>query len=241
MHATVDLNYNVRPFAQESRQEPLHETMAPIRCACESNILCTSRSANLAKCSLDKLLGVGNEGRRLADLRHGGGDEMRLHTLNVHTVRLELGTKSSGPLLQERLAARVSCQKRGRKEATERSHGENKTSLTLDHAGGDELGDTQGSHAVDHDDVVHLLLRGLDERYGDVVAQADVVDQYGDVEPIDKLSQLGVVGVLVQSKVHSKSLDGRLGSVLRGNVGREGIELGLGARDEDQVVPFGCK
>ena len=166
---------------------------------------------------------------------------MRLHALDVHTVGLELRAKSSRPLLQESLAARVGCQERSGEETAKRSHGENKTALALLHARSDELGNLQGSHAVDDDDVVHLLLGCLVEGHGDVVAQTDVVDQDGDVETINELCQLGVVGVFVLRKVHCQSLDGSLGSILGGDVGGEGIELGLGAGDEDQVVAFGCE
>ena len=71
------------------------------------------------------------------------------------------------------------------------------------------------------------------------MAQADVVDQDGDVQTIDQLGQLGVVCILVLCKIHGQDLDGGLGAILGGDVGREGIELGLCARDEDQVVALG--
>lgn len=166
---------------------------------------------------------------------------MRLDALDVHAVWLELGAKSSGPLLQEGLAAGVGGQERGREEATERCHGENQTALALLHAGGNELRDPERSHAVDYNDVVHLLFGSLVERHGNVVAETDVVHQDGDVEPVDELRELGVVGVLVLRKVHCQCLDRGLGSILGGDVGGEGIELRLSARDEDQVVALGRK
>lgn len=164
---------------------------------------------------------------------------MRLYTLDVHTIGLKLGAKSSGPLLQEGLAARVRRQKRGGEEATERGHRKNKTALALDHARSDELGNAQSSHAVDDNDVIHLLLGCLVERHRNVVAQADVVDQDGDVKSIDKFRQFRVIGIFVLRKVHGQSLHGGLGTILGGDVGGEGIELGLGAGDEDQVVALG--
>jgi hypothetical protein len=241
VHAAVHLDDNVRPLAEEARQEPLHQTVTPVRGACEGNVLRTARTANLAKRSLDKLLGVGYESGGLADLGHGGGDEVRLDALHVDTVWLELGAESSGPLLQEGLAAGVGRQKGCGEEATERGHGEDKSPLALLHTRSDELGDAQGGHAVDDNDVVHLLLGCLVEGNRNVVAQTDVVDQDGDVESIHELGQLGVVGVLVLGKVHCQRLDGGLGSILGGDVGGERVELGLGARHEDQVVALGCE
>jgi len=88
VHAPVDLDNDRRPFAQEPRKKPLHESMTPVRCACECNVLCASRPTKLAQRSLDKLLGVGNKCRRLADLRHGGSNEMGLHALNVYAMGL---------------------------------------------------------------------------------------------------------------------------------------------------------
>lgn len=202
VHATVDLDHNMASLAQESRQEPLHKTMAPVRRAGECNVLRTARAADLAQHRLDELLGVGDQRGRLADLGHGCGDQMGLHALDVHAVGLQLGAESSAPLLQEGLAAGVGRQQRSGEEATEGGHGEDETALALLHAGGDELGDSEGGHAVDDDDVVHLLLGGLVEGHGDVVAQADVVDQDGDVQTIDQLGQLGVVCILILRKVH---------------------------------------
>ncbi|OSS47668.1 hypothetical protein B5807_07317 [Epicoccum nigrum] len=239
VHATVDLDHNMAPLAQKPRQKPLHKPMAPVRRAGERNVLRTARAADLAQYRLDELFGVGDQCGRLANLGHGRSNQVRLHALDVHTVGLQLRAESSGPLLQEGLAARVGCQKRGGEETTEGGHGEDETALALLHAGGDELGHPEGGHAVDDDDVVHLLLRSLVEGHGDVVAQADVVDQDGDVQTIDQLGQLGVVCILVLRKVHGQDLDGGLGAILGGNVGSEGVELGLRARDKDQVVALG--
>ena len=213
--------------------------MAPIGCACEGNILRATRATNLAERSLDKLLGVGHQRRGLANLGHGGGDQMRLDALDVHTVGLKLRTESSGPLLQECLAAGIGCQKRGGEETAERRHGKDETALSLLHARSDKLSDLQSSHAVNDDDIVHLLLGCLVERDRNVVAQTDIVDQDGDVKAVNKLGQLGVVGILVLREIHSQSLDRSLGSILGRYVGGEGVELGLGARDEDQVVALG--
>ena len=42
VHATVDLDNHVRPLTKESRQEPLHQAVTPVWCACEGNILRTT-------------------------------------------------------------------------------------------------------------------------------------------------------------------------------------------------------
>lgn len=42
VHATIDLDHNMAPLAQESRQEPLHKSMAPVGRAGERNVLRTA-------------------------------------------------------------------------------------------------------------------------------------------------------------------------------------------------------
>ena len=73
------------------------------------------------------------------------------------------------------------------------------------------------------------------------MAQADVVDQYANIQSFDELLHVVVVGILVQRKVHGQRLDGDFGAILGGDVGREGVELRLRARDEDEVVALCCK
>lgn len=66
------------------------------------------------------------------------------------------------------------------------------------------------------------------------MALADVVDENSDIEVFDDLLELGVIGLVVAGEVHGENLglDGwSLGLDLLG----EGGELGLGARDEDEV------
>lgn len=93
VHTPVDLDDNWRSFTQEPGKEPLHDAVAPVRSTCECNVLCTARPAQLAQSRLDELLGVGYKSRRLADLRHSSGDEMRLDALDVDTMGLEFGAK----------------------------------------------------------------------------------------------------------------------------------------------------
>jgi hypothetical protein len=73
------------------------------------------------------------------------------------------------------------------------------------------------------------------------VAQSNVIDQDADVQTICQLLQAGVVGVLVQRKVHGERLGGDLRAIFRGNVGGERVELGLGAGNEDEIVALGCE
>ena len=99
----------------------------------------------------------------------------------------------------------------------------------------------QCSHAVDHDDVGHFLLGRLDKRHRDAVAQSDIVDQNADIEAFNQLLHVVVVGILVLGKVHGQRLDGDLGAIFRGDFGGEGVQLRLRARDEDEVITFGCE
>ena len=73
------------------------------------------------------------------------------------------------------------------------------------------------------------------------MAQSDIVDKDAHVQTVDELLHVVVVGILVLGKVHSQRLDGNLGAILGCDVGRERVQLRLGARDEDQVVALGCK
>lgn len=144
-------------------------------------------------------------------------------------------------MLQEGLAARVCCQKWGWEEASKRCHGQDQTALARDHAWCEKLGDTEGRHAIDHDDVVHLLLLCLGEWHGDAVTQTHVVNQDADIKTIGKLLQAVIIRVLVQGKVHSQSFGRELGTILRGDVGSERIKLGLGTRNEDEIVALSCE
>lgn len=100
---------------------------------------------------------------------------------------------------------------------------------------------TECSHTIDDDNVVHLLLGCVDERNGNAVAKTDVVDQDADVETVNQLLQVVIVGVLVLSKVHCVRLDRNLRSILGGYICRESIELRLCTRDEDEIVAFGSQ
>ena len=71
------------------------------------------------------------------------------------------------------------------------------------------------------------------EGNGDVVAEADVVDQNRDVEVRDQAPDTVEVFVLVGGEVHGDSL--RLDVVLFLNLRGEIVELALGARNEQDV------
>lgn len=233
VHASVLVNNDLVHGAGESRKSPVHDTVGPVRGAGRSDSLCTTAAANLAESSTNKLLGVRHKQGCLADLAHSAGDKVRLHELDLNAVRLEFGAESGGPLLEESLAAAVGRKVGCGKDAAEGCHGEDQTGLALDHAGCDELCHAEGAHAVDRDDVAHLLLGSLVEGNGNAVAEADIVDQDGDIKLRDQALDVVVVLVLVGSKVHGNSLglDIVLGLDFRG----EGVELALGARDEEDV------
>lgn len=48
MHIPIYLDDSGRSLSQESREEPVHQTMTPVRCAGVSHALCTSTSSDLA-------------------------------------------------------------------------------------------------------------------------------------------------------------------------------------------------
>ncbi|RXK33794.1 hypothetical protein BBD39_07815 [Arsenophonus endosymbiont of Bemisia tabaci Asia II 3] len=211
----------------------MHNSVGPVRSAGRSDSLCTAAAADFAESGANELLGVRHKQRRLADLAHSASDEVRLHELDLDAVGLELRAESSRPLLEEGLAAAVSREVGCREDAAEGRHGEDETALALNHARCDELGDAECAHAVDRDDIAHLLLRGLVEGDGNAVAETDVVDQDGDIELRHQALNVLKVFVLVGGKVHGDGLglDIVFGLDLRG----EGVELALGARDEEDV------
>lgn len=111
--------------------------------------------------------------------------------------------------------------------------------MTLDHAGDDELGDTQGTGAVDGDDIGHLGGRGLGEGNGDRVALADIVHEDGHIQIGDQLAQRGVVFIGVLREVHGQGL-GLHGGVLLGDFLAQGDQLGLGSGYKNNVE-FGTR
>lgn len=103
----------------------------------------------------------------------------------------------------------------------------------MNHTRGDQLCDTEGAGAVYCDNVPYFLLWRLAERHWDAVALTDIVDQDGDIQPCHQVLERGIVGVLVRRKVHCEHF--RLHLVLRLDLRREGIELRLGAGDEEDI------
>jgi len=70
------------------------------------------------------------------------------------------------------------------------------------------------------------------------MTESHIVNQDADIEAIDQFAERGVVAVLVLAEVHGEGFGGDLGAVFGGEEGRERVEFGLGARDEDEVVAF---
>lgn len=186
--------------------EPQHERVTPpggisIRCCL------VSTKSNLAEGSLDKVASVGDQKTGAANLAHSSGNKMAENEVDINLVIGKLSCKSVAPLLEESLATRVSGQESSRCPSTERSHGQNKTVLSCLHDRSDSLGNSESTSAVDGDDVLKLLLGGLEERNGNAVALADVVDEDTDIKTVDKLAQALVIGIVVLGKVHIKDLD----------------------------------
>lgn len=77
------------------------------------------------------------------------------------------------------------------------------------------------------------------EGNGDAVAQADVVDQNRDVESRDQALEVVIVLVQVCGEVHGDSLGFDI--VLALDFRGEGVELALGAGDEEDVVALLCE
>ena len=73
----------------------------------------------------------------------------------------------------------------------------------------------------------------------DAVAQADIVDQDGDVESRDQALEVVIVLVQVCGEVHGDSLGFDI--VLALDFRGEGVELALGAGDEEDVVALLCE
>lgn len=237
MHIPVLGQHDSVPNTQKLLNSPMHDTVAPERRHGTRHTTSSALESDLSESSLDELLGVGNHHARLANLAHRAGDQVSDDELSLDTVGLELGTERGGPVLQECLGARVGGQERSREETAEGAHGEDQAAATRNHAGSDDLGDLESSLDVDGDDVFHLDVFGLEKRHGHVVALADVVDKDCDVQPFDEFGQALVVGGRVLRKVHGEGL-GLHASELGGYLGSEGIELGGGARNEDNVEAF---
>lgn len=102
--------------------------------------------------------------------------------MSIDALGLELLCQSAVPVLEEGLAAAVGSEIWSRGDTGERSHGEDKTLLALSEEGCDNLGNLESSQAVDVDDVLELFGGGLEERNGDAVGLADVVDEDADVQ-----------------------------------------------------------
>lgn len=240
VHVPVLVQHKSVPHAQHLLDRPVHDAVAPVRRDGSSHVAGGAREPNLSKRSLDKLLRRRDHGAGLADLAHGAGNKVSDGELGLNTVGLELCAQRGRPVLKEGLGARVGGQQRSGEETTERAHGEDKTALAVDHAGGDNLGDLEGALDVDGDDVLHLGIGRLEERDRDVVALSDVVDQDGDIKLLNELGQTLVVGGVVLRKVHGERLGTDVGKAVA-EVLDEVIEFGGGAGNEDEVEPLLCE
>src|SRR6266516_1448263 len=70
MHNSVPFYYEVSGRPNESREKPLHNSMAPVWCACECNTLRSATLSYLSKCSFHETPRVWHEDAGFADFRH---------------------------------------------------------------------------------------------------------------------------------------------------------------------------
>ena len=163
MELQVEANSGLVGKTNSVLDPPLHDTVGPEWSASVGDVAGSSSNVDLGKGSLNKVAWVWNGGRWLADLGHGGGDQVGHNEVDIDVVLLELGTKRGGPLLEEGLGSGVGGKEWSWEETTEGAHGENETALLCLHLWCDNASDLEGTHAVDSDDVAHLLLRGEGE------------------------------------------------------------------------------
>jgi hypothetical protein len=233
MHGQILRQSKIPHRARKRPDDPQKEAMTPPRRARIRYPLRAATAPDLGERSGDELARRGHHGAGAANLAHGARDEMALDDAHVDAG----GGEPHGPVLQEGLAAGVGRQQRGREDAAEGGHGEYQAAAAGDEEGRDERRHAQRRAAVDGDDAVHLGARRLEERHGDRVGLADVVDEHGHVEPSQQRTQRRVVGVPVLRKVHGQDFGPHAG-VCRLELGIEGFELGARARDEHEVEAF---
>lgn len=191
---------------------------------------------DLAERGAYKVARAGDQDARAPDLGHGRRDEVAENEVDVDALRLQLRRQRRAPVLQEGLAARVGREVRRGGPTRERPEGKNEALSAARHAGRDDLRRLEGPEAVDRHDILELLAGRLGKGHGDRVALPHVVDQHAHVEVRDLLREGVVVLGAVLRVVHGH--DARLQVLARElllELRGEGLELGAGARDEDEV------
>lgn len=235
MHLLVDANGDWAVDTRNVLNKPEHECVAPPGGVRVGRSLVSSET-NLSQASLNKRSGIGDQQACTANLAHGCGDEVTEYNVDIDVIIGQLRRQSVAPLLEECLATRIGRQVRCRGPAGERAHGEDETALALLEDRCDDLCNLQCTQAVDCDNIFHLFGRRVEERHGDAVALADVVDQDGNVETADQLLKVLVVCIVILGEIHGQRLDFQsLVGILLLDFGREGFELGVGSGDENEV------
>lgn len=158
MHLLVHIDSELASQADSVLEPPVHKTVGPEWSAGVSKLLSTTSNTNLGEDGLDKVTWVWNSSGWLADLGHGRGNEVRDDKLDINALWLHLRSEGGRPLLEESLGAGVGSEKWSWKKTAEGTHGEDETALALGHAWCNDAGDLKGTHAVDGDDITHLLL-----------------------------------------------------------------------------------
>lgn len=101
MELQVEANGGLVGQADSVLDPPLHDAMGPEWSASVGDVAGSSGNIDLSKSSLDKVAWIWNGSRWLADLRHGGGDQVGDNEVNIDIILLELGAEGGGPLLEE--------------------------------------------------------------------------------------------------------------------------------------------
>lgn len=239
VHVLVQLEGKVAVGTNGVLNHPLEHRMAPPGGVGVREGL-GAVEANLAESGADELLGVGNEKAGAANLAHGSGDEVANNKVDIDALVLELRRESAAPVLEESLAAAVGGEVWSGHNAGERAHGKDKTLLALGEDWSDNLSGLECTEAVDGDNVLELVAVGLEERNGDAVGLANVVDQDTNVEALDELAKTLVVGIVVLGEVHGEGL-GLEAIPSKLKLTGEGIKLRLSARDENEVEALGSE
>lgn len=242
MHLLVVPNRDRAVDTRDIFNQPQHERVAPPRCISVRCRLVITKT-NLSKGALDKITSIGDEKAGASNLAHGSGNQMAQNEVYVNVIIGQLRGQGIAPLLKKSLAPRVSRQVRSGSPAAERAHCQDQTFLALLEDRSHNPSNLEGSQTVDGDDVLELVLWGLEKRYRHTVTLSDIVDQNGYIETPNQLRQLLVIGIIILGEVHGVNfhLKTTFSDVLLFEFFRKGLELCLGSGNENEVEALGSE